>query len=1063
MRYFQILYSAVEKHFKGVKYSWGATMDATIIHLSDLHFKNDADNRLRLQLLRKDLQRISTVGPVFTAFTGDLIYAGDENSYELLFEELIGPLIDFGHEVLVVPGNHDIQRKVASPEFANQCLTDRGSGYLFDSSGNIQHPYLESTADPLTNYHFFEELFGPYDHYNYWGYSRTIGGVSFVGLNSTWLSVERKEGDSDQGQLRVEPHILEELAKNLPEDTLKVVLLHHPLDWLEETSRDAVSKLITAYFDLALFGHLHTSNLANLAHGTSNCLYVQSPPLRAGWSKGTNGYSIITSNIENKKYEIEYRSYSDSRRVFVIGEDFAPLGRLHPRPEDAEFFRTSPSEQVLLQKYKDGAPYDYTNWYQNNILAKSNKVGSFIVPKARKIQVNQEDNRLEAAEAITEIVKKSSRDQFFVAPMDAGSTTAAYLVFKELSEAFNLFNKVPAFFDAGDEKINKASILRAINRTSLTKFSHEEVSRLAESGAVTVIIDGLSLADAEQFNLFRGTAKKFFPRARFIYFLSTERRGVVEAVKGGPDLQVERDEIYEFSQLEVSDIRAMAKLQSAEFKQDVLDALVAQVIESFRQMDEPIFASSIAVVVQTLSQYPEFKPLNKARLLERYVECLLGRFDIEDVQEGIFASSDKIDLLSFIAREMLETDLLGVSEEDWQKLCNSYQKQYLIELPPKLLKEFIEKGLLTMSGGKITFRGDYLFSFFVARQMKADLDFASTLLDGDGIFKYHREIVFYGELEGTDTRSVLNSINLVISEVKKVLLDNYSSEGINLVNEWANSCAETKDETSDTAAFSDATNKLIEAEPTPEHADRISDNQLAQVHRRRGIAERVAVQEAEAKLLVAIKLYALLLKNALQVPAKDKLQHLEKLYAAAEVWVGFLCSLRSEVSIRPIVIAGGIRFLNYGAAIDAEKSKKEFKYNAPNSMSRILSEAIRNPQLAVALRHVLPKLNSMGSLFARDALLEIAGSDNRQAYMDSLTQETDLNLKTSSLRTLRDRFLASGRSKDQRTHIEKMVNEVEKQTSGSINFERLRKARMVRDMKENAGRKRLEKRKSSEE
>lgn len=76
------------------------------------------------------------------------------------------------------------------------------------------------------------------------------------------------------------------------------------------------------------------------------------------------------------------------------------------------------------------------------------------------------------------------------------------------------------------------------------------------------------------------------------------------------------------------------------------EGMVSHVVESFRQMDEPIFASSVAVVIDTLVQDPEFKPLNKARLIERYVECLLGRFDLEDVREGIFNSSDKISLLS---------------------------------------------------------------------------------------------------------------------------------------------------------------------------------------------------------------------------------------------------------------------------------------------------------------------------------------------------------------------------------------------------------------------------------
>ena len=50
-------------------------MHAKIVHLSDLHFKNDAENRKRIEYLKTDLQRLEAEGGVFTAFTGDLVFA----------------------------------------------------------------------------------------------------------------------------------------------------------------------------------------------------------------------------------------------------------------------------------------------------------------------------------------------------------------------------------------------------------------------------------------------------------------------------------------------------------------------------------------------------------------------------------------------------------------------------------------------------------------------------------------------------------------------------------------------------------------------------------------------------------------------------------------------------------------------------------------------------------------------------------------------------------------------------------------------------------------------------
>ena len=1032
-------------------------MEAHIVHLSDLHFKNDAENRKRLEYLLDDLTRLKTSGPIYTAFTGDLVNAGDNQSdYEFLFDLLIAPLAELGHEVLTVPGNHDVQRTATSEDFTDGYLKDTGSSYLFGGPGDIAAPDKVQVQNPLSNYMQLEELLGPYDQRSYYGYAKTDGSISFVGLNSTWLSRSRTTAESDRGKLRVEPYVLEKLAKSVPRNNLKVALLHHPLDWLEEHTRSAVTKLLTEHFDMALFGHVHTSDASKLSQGNIDCLYMQSPPLRANWSKGTNGYSVIRANVLEKRFEIEYRSYSASRRLFVTGEDFAKGGRFHPRTEDKEFYDQRPSEDALLMRYRDADPFDYTAWYRENIRAKSKKQTDFSTPKVRALTATQDDNWLQPAQLISETVRHSDRDQFYIAPPDSGLTTAAFVAFKELSQRFDSSSRVPAFFDAKEHKIDRASILREVSRTSLIRYSHAEIEALASKGSLSVIVDGLSLSAPEQFNLFREVTGKYFPKVRFIHFMSTERRGPVSSIGFTPNLDAERDEIYDFAELDVSDIREMVSTRRQAVGETQINGVVAQVVESFRQMDEPIFASSVSVVVETLSQDPEFKPLNKARLLERYVECLLGRFDLEDVQEGAFASSDKIDLLSYIARAMLESDLQGIDENTWDALASRYSEQYFIDLPPSLLDEFIEKGILTVHNESITFRGDYLFSFFVARQMKADPIFAGEVTSGEALFKYHKEIAFFGDLEGTDTRSVLDSLFDAVDSLQAVLDESYQEDGIFLSEEWQKACAEQTHEGGNYSDFVQATDALVDVEPTPEKADRFNDQELSRVQRRRGVAERREVKEAEARLLVCLKLYALLLKNSLQVPGADKLRHIAKLYEAAEVWVGFLCANREDIISKPMVLAGGVRIINMGAVLDPSSSAKEFKYNAPNSISRILSDSLRNPQLSTTLRRLIPDLSPMGSLFARDALLNLPGEHNRKIYVESIAAENDLNLATASLKTLKVKFLSSGRSKEQKENIEEILVALQKSKSlsGSFNFDGLKKARLLRDMKENAKTKR---------
>ncbi|MEP4151662.1 MAG: metallophosphoesterase, partial [Lentilitoribacter sp.] len=291
-------------------------MECSIVHLSDLHFKNDTENRFRIEMLREDLAKLPLGSNVITAFTGDLVQSGEQEQYDVLFDLLLAPLIEADHHIAVVPGNHDIQLKLTDKVAASVFLKDRASSYLFSGSSLVPSPYGDNSEGPLANYKALEELFIPYTDRSFYGYIKQIGEISIVGLNSAWLSHKRDANDSDRGKLRVEPHILAKYAEKLPQDSFRVLLLHHPFDWLDEVTRDAVTAIATKNFDLVLYGHVHTANLVELVRNKNGAALIQSPPLRADWSKGTNGYAIIRCNTTSKASEISYRSYSKSQRLF---------------------------------------------------------------------------------------------------------------------------------------------------------------------------------------------------------------------------------------------------------------------------------------------------------------------------------------------------------------------------------------------------------------------------------------------------------------------------------------------------------------------------------------------------------------------------------------------------------------------------------------------------------------------------------------------------------------------------------------------------------------------------
>lgn len=127
-------------------------MEYTIVHLSDLHFKNDAENRFRIQRLRDDLVKLPLGANIVTAFTGDLVQSGEQEQYDVLFELLLAPLIEADHHIAIVPGNHDIQRELADKNAAATFLKNRASSYLFSGNNFVSSPFGPDPDGPLKNY-----------------------------------------------------------------------------------------------------------------------------------------------------------------------------------------------------------------------------------------------------------------------------------------------------------------------------------------------------------------------------------------------------------------------------------------------------------------------------------------------------------------------------------------------------------------------------------------------------------------------------------------------------------------------------------------------------------------------------------------------------------------------------------------------------------------------------------------------------------------------------------------------------------------------------------------------
>lgn len=213
-----------------------------LAHLSDLHFGAHDDN-----IVAAVEQELAASPPDLVIISGDFTQRAKTEQYQQACQ-FLGRLRDGGHEVLAVPGNHDVP--------------------LYD--------VFRRFLSPLARYKkYIDETLCPWHR---------LEGVSVLGLN-TARSLTIKDGRINSEQRDFVCKHFEEA----PEGDLKVLVTHHPLFALpvsdegilgrpigrQEKALDVVNEL---GIDLLLAGHNHrasTHHARDLVTRAGGALVVQ--------------------------------------------------------------------------------------------------------------------------------------------------------------------------------------------------------------------------------------------------------------------------------------------------------------------------------------------------------------------------------------------------------------------------------------------------------------------------------------------------------------------------------------------------------------------------------------------------------------------------------------------------------------------------------------------------------------------------------------------------------------------------------------------------------------------
>ena len=261
---------------------------ARLIHLSDLHFGAHDP-----KLVEAVAQRVDEEKPDLVVISGDFTQRARIEQFKEACE-FLDRLREAGHDVLAVPGNHDVP--------------------LYD--------VFRRFLSPLTRYRrFIDETLCPFHE---------LPGVSLLGIN-TARSLTFKDGRISHEQLKF---IRETFDRSNP-NSLRVLVTHHPLFALPvgETgdveraagrSELALDAAADAGVDMLLAGHHHTAS----THSARDLVTRAGPALvvQAGTATSTRlrdeEQSFNRIDIDEESVTLTLQTWSGEKFESSTGQRF---------------------------------------------------------------------------------------------------------------------------------------------------------------------------------------------------------------------------------------------------------------------------------------------------------------------------------------------------------------------------------------------------------------------------------------------------------------------------------------------------------------------------------------------------------------------------------------------------------------------------------------------------------------------------------------------------------------------------------------------------------------------
>jgi len=883
----------------------------TILHISDFHFskRKQREQGIIVDALVKDLATLC-IGhrkPDVIVFTGDLVQAAGidlhDDAYDFLIDRVSKATGVSDERIFIAPGNHDlswsgldafaVETKAWRSELGKPTEMERLND-LFERKA-----FDAATAKKFANYLELERYIRGSDRGGARKLSNGFATVDHVAalnldiviFNTAVLSTGgHKDFEKDEHLLAVPEYAVMEAVGALTEGTLRIFATHHPFAWLTEQSARYLEGEFTKHATVHLFGHMHDPQPKKIVGLRGEVLADQAGALFTARREYYNGYALITIDRSNGFAETLVRSYFKDRNEFDAGIDVVEDGRWWSSNEARQHFRkiASPVDEVKFRNHLVGPALEALKARESAIGGDGNIHERFIDPPLRRTfiqEAKEDDSKVETETPILfQDVVESDANLILYARAEYGRTTLLReLRYRLLSDAKSVrFPRLPAMVDFSEIGSNAENMLRKVKGGAEATTDENDIESLLKLGHACVMVDDVHFGDARRMKVLRDFVARF-PKARYILSSPYASATAVGAVID-PEMPI-RFEFVEVRELRRNDMRQLlAKDERCTNVEEWLDRLQAE----FREINLPFTAANGAILIEILSEKHNFTPINRAVLMEQFVDSTLRKAAVEQSRRETFDYTNKTDLLSHIAAWMAGADEYIPTKEDVRSEMKAYVENRGLNVDLNdLMNEFLAARIfISKPDNRISFRYRGVLEYFIALRMTADAEFKDWVISEDRYLRYVNEIQYYAGKLRNDSALV----DLIAQRHEAILKEALSDFG-ELDFDQFETIQLPKDD--DNGELEAAEMEIAQPPLTQQEKDVELEGLLPVDAEDRQEVFRPSVDEASDRVMLSLTLYSGMIKNMELISDADKRRHL------AKIWRGWGVMLIAALRLAP--------------------------------------------------------------------------------------------------------------------------------------------------------------------